>query len=374
MKRAVIIGSGIAGLAGAKVISPYFDKVTIYDAGVPSQTNQLHVLLKQGQIILEEIFPGMRKRFLEHNCHEIDWAQDTLWENHSGVFPRYRSNITTLSFGRALLQDLMRSYVSQLVNVEFVSRRVEFLTEIEAELVLICGGEHFPLKRFLGEVVETNELTKIDLTYHSCRFKQSDLEMRDFKQYYFQVDPPYSSVGGVISPIEGGEVIATLIEKEESFSACRNVEDFYQKAKKVEGGIFYDIIKNAQPTTSLSSYRKTRSHRKKLAIKNIPENVLILGDVMTSFNPVFGQGMTCALMQAQILKHMLRENKFDARRFHLETHKLGRLPYFLSRTGFAEGGPLKFLLRAYLKLAQKIKPLHLYFLRQLHFLRQGASL
>ncbi|MCG8493762.1 MAG: FAD-dependent monooxygenase, partial [Sneathiellales bacterium] len=65
--RAVIMGSGFAGLMAARVLSDYFGEVIIVERdakpadtgprkGVP-QGHHIHVLLNRGEQILEELFP-----------------------------------------------------------------------------------------------------------------------------------------------------------------------------------------------------------------------------------------------------------------------------------------------------------------------------
>lgn len=67
--HAVVIGASIGGLLAGRVLSDYFDKVTIIDRdilpekpiyrkGVP-QSHHLHALLIRGQQILEHYFPDL---------------------------------------------------------------------------------------------------------------------------------------------------------------------------------------------------------------------------------------------------------------------------------------------------------------------------
>ena len=68
-RHAVVIGAGMGGLAAAKAVAPYFDKVIVLDrdalpdgpaprAGTP-QARHAHGLLAGGQKALEELFPGI---------------------------------------------------------------------------------------------------------------------------------------------------------------------------------------------------------------------------------------------------------------------------------------------------------------------------
>ena len=68
-KHAVVIGAGMGGLAAAKGVAPYFEKVFVLDrdalpegpaarAGTP-QARHAHALLAGGQKALEALFPGI---------------------------------------------------------------------------------------------------------------------------------------------------------------------------------------------------------------------------------------------------------------------------------------------------------------------------
>ena len=69
-RRAVVVGSGVAGLFGARVLSDHFDEVVLIDRddvpdsprtrdGVP-QGKHFHALLPGGLNIASELFPGFR--------------------------------------------------------------------------------------------------------------------------------------------------------------------------------------------------------------------------------------------------------------------------------------------------------------------------
>lgn len=361
MKSAVVVGGGIAGLATAKVLSRHYETVTVYDGGPQAQAQHLHVLLKRGQELLEGLFPGILNKMKHAGCPEIDWALDTEWENNTGIFPRYKSSVKTLSMSRVLIQDLMRAGLTELFNVEFKQERLESIKDVSADLLVIAAGQNFSLK----ECIQTEEILPINLTYRSFVFNQCDLNLGHCKQYYYQVDPPHSLMGGVLCPIEGGKMMMTLIESEKTFTACSSFEDFMALAKRIPGDKFSSIIGDAKPLTSLSVFRKATTHRRKLDVSKIPPNTAILGDVLTSLNPVFGQGMTLSLMQVHRLDRMLKDG-FNSSTFHKDIHRLGLIPYSLSKLGSQEMGVGKSVLRGYLRACQNAPLLHHQFLKRLH--------
>ncbi len=87
-----------------------------------------------------------------------------------------------------------------------------------------------------------------------------------------------------------------------------------------------------------------------------------------SLNPVFGQGMTVSLMQAQMLDKMIMTG-MSTMDYMKKCEEMSKLPFHLSRLGSEKKGIGKLLLRAYLKCCQKSHKLHHLFLRQLHTLK-----
>jgi 2-polyprenyl-6-methoxyphenol hydroxylase-like FAD-dependent oxidoreductase len=351
MKSAVVIGGGIAGLASAKVLSRHYDQVTLFDGGPQPQAQHLHVLLQKGQELLEGIFPGILRKLTLAGSPTIDWAQDTVWENSRGAFPRYNSSVKALSMSRTLLQELMRVDIRQS-GISIMNQRAE-RPYPASDLVVLAMGQNISQ----SEMFREEDSLPVNLTYRSYVFRQRDLNLPGCKQYYYQVDPPYSLVGGVICPIEEGKVMVTMIEHEESFSVVRSLEEFLLRATPT----FRRIIGDARPLTEMAVFRKATSHRRKLDLAKIPATTLVLGDTLTSLNPVFGQGMTLALMQAELLNRHRDKGSFQR-----ASERLSAKAYMLSKAGSQEKGFAKALLRGYLSLCQHSPSLHHHFLKKLH--------
>jgi glycine/D-amino acid oxidase-like deaminating enzyme len=93
--HAVIIGASITSLVTARVLSDYFEKVTIIERdqlpeavearkGVP-QGHHLHFLLTQGQFILREFFPLLFDDLTDDGAipiphTDIRWYQFGSWQ------------------------------------------------------------------------------------------------------------------------------------------------------------------------------------------------------------------------------------------------------------------------------------------------------
>jgi 2-polyprenyl-6-methoxyphenol hydroxylase-like FAD-dependent oxidoreductase len=68
--------------------------------------------------------------------------------------------------------------------------------------------------------------------------------------------------------------------------------------------------------------------------KALPENLLLLGDAVCAFNPVYGQGMTTAALGAMALQKCLRERNGSltglSRRFQKRLAKINKAPWLMA--------------------------------------------
>ncbi|MBW4504035.1 MAG: FAD-dependent oxidoreductase [Scytonema hyalinum WJT4-NPBG1] len=111
--HAIVIGGSMAGLVVARILSDRFLAVTLIERdqfpeeaiprkGTP-QSRHIHVLLLQGQFILEKLFPGLREEMIAAGAQLMDVAADWIWLNPAGWGVRFPSDLFILSFSRDLL-------------------------------------------------------------------------------------------------------------------------------------------------------------------------------------------------------------------------------------------------------------------------------
>jgi 2-polyprenyl-6-methoxyphenol hydroxylase-like FAD-dependent oxidoreductase len=76
----------------------------------------------------------------------------------------------------------------------------------------------------------------------------------------------------------------------------------------------YELIKDAERVADITWYRfPTSVQRHYERLTTFPEGVLVVGDAISSFNPVYGQGMSSAALQVQMLQEILTERAAGAR-------------------------------------------------------------
>jgi 2-polyprenyl-6-methoxyphenol hydroxylase-like FAD-dependent oxidoreductase len=400
-QRALVIGGGFAGMIAARVLAEHFESVTVLDQDTrlgstsprtgAAQGAHLHVLLQRGQELLLSLFPMIESEISQ--CQSIDWANDTRWDSSRGSFPRYPSQIRTKSFSRPFLEAVIHRVVSELSNINFEVaqvRRLSFnnerVTQVEcadgtrhfADLVVLAGGQHFPIERMLAPLpLKANTQTHpIHITYRSAYFATTALNFEDYKQYYYQLSPPKDTLGAVLCPVEDDRTIATIIAYGPSGVLKTDRAGFHHLAMQVPGGHFARAIRNAEPISGIFVFHKATMNKRHLhRVRFFPQNLFVVGDTLCSLNPVFGQGMTLALEQAMILRRQLKGGTPSSRRFHRECDRRSRLPFLLSRIGSSSGdGFAERYLQTFLSRCQRSAPLHRKFLGVLHLKSSYRSL
>lgn len=139
-KHALVIGGSVAGMFAARVLSEHFEQVTIVERdpappsflpqywggkkggaarkGVP-QGNHLHLLLRSGGIIIEQLFPSLTQELQASGTTLVDFAADTCWFHRDQWKLRYDSNFPVLVQSRPFLEWHIRRRLASYANVTF---------------------------------------------------------------------------------------------------------------------------------------------------------------------------------------------------------------------------------------------------------------
>jgi hypothetical protein len=81
---------------------------------------------------------------------------------------------------------------------------------------------------------------------------------------------------------------------------------FLEFAKSLSQPDVFDILSQAELLSPITRYRIPSSSRRNYSkMARFPDGLLPLGDSICNFDPVFGQGMTVAALEAEALSHSL---------------------------------------------------------------------
>jgi 2-polyprenyl-6-methoxyphenol hydroxylase-like FAD-dependent oxidoreductase len=365
-KRAVVIGGSIAGLAAAGALARHFERVTLIERdaypetpaprkGTP-QARHVHVLLKQGEVAIERLFPGFFADLVARGGQRVDTAGDARWFYFGGWKARFKSGIEMVSQSRALLEWSLRRRVVALPNTEFVAgdvqgldaptpgrvrgvrvrRRDEAAEALEADLVVDASGRGSRMPHWLEELgcgAPPESEVKVDVGYASRFYLRTDAP-RDWTALLCHPRHPDTRCG-VLLPIEDGRWMLTLVGWFGDHPPAAE-GPFLAWAKSLAVTDLYEAVKDAEPVSDVALHRFPSNRRRHFErLPALPDGVVVLGDAACSFNPVYAQGMATGALGATALDALLEEENGGARpgfsrRFQARLARVTDSPWLLA--------------------------------------------
>ncbi len=354
-EHAVVLGAGMAGLLGARVLSEFFESVTIVERdalpdtvdqrrGIP-QGRHLHSMLSRGWQVLEELFPGVLGELAEAGAQVLDDGDlsrvymrvGPYGLNRSGKFADPATLVTYLA-SRPLVEFHVRRRVAALGNVRFldshdvvgpiaaaervtgvriVNRDNNDKTSLDADLVVDATGRAGRTPAFLEDLGfgrPPEQLCTARATYSSLLV--SIPEDMFTEKLMLVVDPRSQQSRGGLIAYEHGTWMLTAGRLAIDPDPPTDLAGVLALAEQFTPPAIMAGLRAAQPLGDVSVFRYTGAvWRRYDRMSRFPTGLLVIGDALCSLNPIYGQGMTMASLEALALHDFLESGPRAPQRF-----------------------------------------------------------
>jgi flavin-dependent dehydrogenase len=337
--HALIIGGGIAGLLASRVLSDRFEKVTVVERGFFPKTLEgseelsqsfPHILLRRGQQILEEIFPGIKDELIASGAAFFDPAKDIAWLTTAGMAVRAQAGYTTLSFTKSLLVGLIYRRLAEVKNIQFLEEKSitgllsndnqtgisgvrvrDCNSQIEeclnADLVVDASGLSSQASRWLKKLgyQSPKEESFDDPSTYIGRFYEISSDFPGgLKGIYLQTDSLKPVVFAALYPFEANRYCLGMVSMTSKLS--KDEKSFLELVRCLPNPLIYEMVKEAKPLVPVSVLQAPKNRRRYFErLTRYPEGFVVLGDANCSLTPVYGQGITIIALQAMAMAQCL---------------------------------------------------------------------
>lgn len=344
---AIVIGASLAGLFTAAALAENGYAVTVLERdrlgddatarqGVP-QGGQAHLMLIRGWRAAETLLPGLRGDLIDHGAARFASGQ-MPWLAEYGWLPANRLGVELVTATRPLLELCVRRRVVRLPSVRILEAQTARglqpadrgwrLGSRTADLVVDASGRGSRLPIWLSDLgyeVPAPQVVDARLGYATRLYRpRSPLPLTTGVVVGATVDNP---AGGLALPVEHGRWLLMGGGYGEQ-RPPRTADGFTEFLAGLRDPVLADLEARLVPLGDVAVHRQTGNRRHRFEnVPRWPAGLLVVGDAAAAFNPVYGQGISVAAAQAQVLRDALRAGVRPDRRLQRRLSDVADLPW-----------------------------------------------
>lgn len=361
-ERAIVIGGGMTGMLAAKVLSTFYVQVLIIEKdelpdspenrhGTP-QAFHPHRMLPLGKQIFERLFPGYTKELLEmggfNTLHQTSRfitknGELALTDTEETAVTR-RAMLEWVLMQRMLREERVQflekheaislqfeEETNQVIGIQVKDRSVKpgIIHEMKADLVIDTSGRMSKLPKWLKSagltLPQTDELN-VSLGY-STRYYQIPPEAPNLEPMVVVGQPDKRIPTGLFERVDQDLAAVLLSAAGGSHYPSTDADQFDLETAALTHPSIAEAITHLIPYTKPKGFRVpacVRNHYEQM--EDWPSGLLVMGDALCTLDPIHGQGMTKAALEAHILERMLKQTQ-ENKSFSFERNTLQQMQH-----------------------------------------------